>query len=86
MESMDDPLLARDLDSETRKVLQGTVRPAVFESVDTNGFFFCNAVVFYSNAVFIASYAVQPSGMVEMRDDEPIAADLPLRLHAPITL
>jgi hypothetical protein len=44
----------------------------------------CNAVVYYSNALFIATFAVQPGGMIEMLNDEPIAADLPVKVDAPV--
>jgi hypothetical protein len=44
----------------------------------------CDAVVYYSNALFIANFAVQPSGMIEMLNDEPIAADLPVKVDAPV--
>ena len=47
--------------------------------------YLCDAVVFYSNALFIANFAVQPTGMIEMLDDEPIAADLPVRVEQPVS-
>jgi len=40
--------------------------------------------VYYSNALFEAQYLIQPSGMVEMLDDEPVAADLPGAVAQPI--
>ena len=43
-----------------------------------------NAVVFYSNALFYADFAVQPTGMIEMLDDEPISADLPTKVDCPV--
>ena len=46
--------------------------------------FLCDAVIYYSNAIFLANFAVEPGGMVRMLDDEPIAADLPAKIHAPI--
>jgi hypothetical protein len=50
-----------------------------------NGHYLCEAVVFYSNALFIANFAVQPSGMIEMIDDQPIAGDLPVRIEVPVS-
>ncbi|NJL27641.1 MAG: hypothetical protein HC897_06935 [Thermoanaerobaculia bacterium] len=79
-ETLDDPLLPRHMDAATKSVIEGTVRPASFEGLNKEGFFLCEAVVYYSNALFIASLTVQPSGMVNMLDDEPIAADLPYRV------
>ena len=84
-ESMDDPNMPTDMDETTRSVVEGTIRPATFEGVNEQGHFLCDAVVFYSNALFIANFAVQPTGMIEMLDDEPIAADLPTRVETPVS-
>jgi len=83
-ESVDDPVLPQEVDRKTRAVFEGTLRPATYEGRDGQGRFLCDAVVFYADALFFANFAVQPTGMTEMIDDEPIAADLPARIHAPI--
>lgn len=83
-ESMDDPNMPANMDDTTRSVIEGTIREASFEGVNEQGHFLCDAVVFYSNALFIANFAVQPTGMIEMLDDEPIAADLPAKIEVPI--
>ncbi len=84
-ESMDDPYIPQNMDPKTKAVIEGTVRAATYEGKNDQGHFLCDAVVFYSNALFIANFAVQPSGMIEMLDDEPIAADLPVKVDAPVT-
>lgn len=84
VESIDDPDLPKDLDAQTRAVVDGTVRPASYEGRNDQGHFLCEGVVFYSNALFIAHFAVQPGGMIEMLDDDPIADNLPVRVDAPI--
>ena len=84
-ETMDDPNMPTEMDDTTRSVVEGTVRPATFEGMNDQGHFLCDAVVFYSNALFIANFAVQPTGMIEMLDDEPIAADLPTRVEQPVS-
>lgn len=84
-ESMDDPNMPADMDDTTRSVIEGTIRPATFEGMNEQGHFLCDAVVFYSNALFIANFAVQPTGMIEMLDDEPIAADLPTKVDTPVS-
>ncbi len=84
-ESMDDPNMPTDMDDTTRSVVEGTVRGATFEGMNDQGHFLCDAVVFYSNALFIANFAVQPTGMIEMLDDEPIAADLPTKVDQPVS-
>ncbi len=84
-ETMEDPNIPTEMDDTTRSVVEGTVRPATFEGVNEQGHFLCDAVVFYSNALVIANFAIQPSGMIEMLDDEPIAADLPARVDCPVS-
>lgn len=84
-ESMDDPNIPKDMDEATRSVVEGVVREASYEGTNEQGYYLCNAVVFYSNALFYADFAVQPSGMIEMLDDEPIASDLPVRVKVPVS-
>ena len=84
-ESMADPKMPTEMDDTTRSVIEGTVREATFEGVNEQGHYLCDAVVFYSNALFIANFAVQPTGMIEMLDDEPIAADLPTKVDQPVS-
>ncbi|MCF8495339.1 MAG: hypothetical protein K9G62_01585 [Alphaproteobacteria bacterium] len=83
-ESMDDPNLPARMDDTARAVIESTLRPASYEGNNEQGHRLCSAVVFYSNALFIANFAVQPTGMIEMLDDEPIAADLSARVELPI--
>jgi len=84
-ESMNDPNMPVLMDDTTRSVIEGTIRAASFEGMNDKGHYLCDAVVFYSNALFIANFAVQPTGMIEMLDDEPIAADLPVRVEVPVS-
>lgn len=84
VEGMDNEDLPQNMDEKTSTVLSGTVRPADYEGQNEQGFFLCSGIVFYSNALFLANFAVQPSGMIEMLDDDPIAADLPTKIDAPI--
>lgn len=81
---MDDPYIPQAPDEKTRAVIEGTVREASYEGRNEQGHFLCDAVVYYSNALFIANFAVQPTGMIEMLSDEPIAADLPVKVDAPV--
>lgn len=82
VERLDDPMIPNH--PVIHQIVSGTMRPAVFEGINAQGFFLCNAVVYYSNALFLANFAVQPNGMIEMLEDEPIAADLPMKIDAPI--
>lgn len=83
-ETLDDPYIPKQVDERTKSVIEGTIRAASYDGKNEQGFFMCDAVVFYSNALFIANFAVQPGGMIEMVDDEPIAADLSVKVNAPV--
>lgn len=83
-EDIDDPAMPKGLDAQTQKVIEGTLRPATYEGKNEQGHFLCDAIVFYSNALFIANFAVEPTGMIQMLDDDPVAADLPTHVNMPI--
>jgi hypothetical protein len=83
-EQIDQPYMPKNMDAQTQAVIAGTLRDASFEGMDANGNYMCDAVVFYSNALFIANFQIQPGGFIEMLDDETLAADLPVRVDAPI--
>ena len=84
-ESMDDSNMPTDMDDTTRSVIEGTVRGATFAGGNGQGHCLCDAVAFYPNALFIANFAGPPTGMIEMMDDEPIAADLPVKIDCPVS-
>ncbi|MBI4030971.1 MAG: hypothetical protein HY370_04790 [Proteobacteria bacterium] len=84
-EDMENPYLPKNMDDQTRTAIENTIRPASYEGKNEQGFFLCDGVVFYSNALFIANFAVQPTGMIEMLDDDPIATNLTAKVDAPIT-
>jgi hypothetical protein len=83
-EDMSNPYIPADMDEKTRTVFTGTLRPATYEGKNEQGYYLCDGIVFYSNALFIANFAVQPTGMIEMLDDDPVAVDLPIKVDAPI--
>ena len=83
-ETMDDPAMPKDLDETTSKAIEGVLRPATYEGRNAEGHYMCDAIVFYSNALFLANFAIQPSGMIEMLEDDPLVTDLPVRVHSPI--
>lgn len=84
-QSMEDTYVPKNLDDKVRMVFEGTLRPASYEGKDDEGNFLVDAVVFYSNAIFITNFKIMLSGMVLMLDDQPIAADLPVKLDAPVS-
>lgn len=86
VEEMDNAHLPKDqLDEASLKVIEGVLRPATYEGKNEEGFYLCDAIVYYSNALFIANFAVQPTGMIEMLDDDPVAADLPAKVDSPVS-
>ncbi len=83
-ENLEDQNMPKHMDDKTRSVIENVIRPASYEGRNEQGHYLCDAVVYYSNALFIANFAVQPSGMIEMLDDEPIASDLTSKVDCPI--
>lgn len=73
-----------NMDDSTRSVVANTIRPASYEGRNDKDHYMCDGVVFYDNAMFIATFSVHPTGMIEMLSDEAIALDLPVRVDCPI--
>ncbi len=84
VETIDHPALDKDkLTDDTRKVIEDALRPAAFEGTTAEGAFEASAMVLYGNALFSARFSMTENGMIEMIDDEPVAADLPVRKVKP---
>jgi hypothetical protein len=80
VENIDHPALDHSkLDPSTRKVIEGALRPTSFEGKTEEGNFEASAMVLYGNALFSARFSISENGMIEMIDDEPVAADLPVK-------
>ena len=71
------------MDEGTRKTIEGAILPASFEGKTEDGTYEASAMVLYGNALFSARFSISENGMIEMIDDEPIAADLPVRKIKP---
>ena len=71
------------LDPNTKKVIEGAIRPAAFEGRSAEGAYEASAMVLYGNALFSARFSMTENGMIEMIDDEPVAADLPVKKIKP---
>lgn len=74
-----------NMDEGTQKAVEGVMRPASYEGKNADGHFLCDAIVFYSNALFLSNFAIQPSGMIEMMEDDPLVTDLPVRVDQPVS-
>jgi hypothetical protein len=79
VENIDHPALDKSkLDDAKRKVIEDAIRPAAFEGTTPAGALEASAMVLYGNAIFSARFSMTANGMIEMIDDEPVAADLPV--------
>jgi hypothetical protein len=83
-ETMETYGLPEGLDDTTKKAIEGVLRPASYEGKNPDGHFLCDAIVYYSNALFLSNFAIQPSGMIEMMEDDPLLTDLPVRVDKPV--
>lgn len=85
-ESIDQEEIPHDLARAEQTVIANACHPAWLSCLAAvPGTFFASALVYYSNAVFGADFKVLETGVVEMLDDEPVAANLSQRIHRPVT-
>lgn len=84
LEATDDPFFKRIEDQEGKSEIKPHIRTINYKEKDDDGHDVFEALVFYSNALFIAQFSIQSSGMIEMLTDTPIVADLPIKIEAPI--
>lgn len=84
VENIDHPALDKArLEDSKRKVIEDAIRPAAFEGKTPEGAYEASAMVLYGNALFSARFSMTENGMIEMIDDDPVAADLPVRKIKP---
>ncbi len=84
MEHADDPLIPSG-DLGLSSIVTGTARPINYNGCNEEGHYLFDAVLYYANAIFRANIAVQPSGMIEMIDDKPLAGDLSMKIDCPLS-
>lgn len=84
-ETMDTYGLPENMDETTSKAVAGVLRPASYEGKNEDGHYLCDAIVFYANALFLANFAIQQTGMIEMLEDDPLVQDLPMMVDVPVT-
>lgn len=84
VENIDHPAIDKArLEDSKRKVIEDAIRPAAFEGKTPEGAYEASAMVLYGNALFSARFSMTENGMIEMIDDDPVAADLPVRKIKP---
>ncbi len=76
LESLDQPDIISVNNESVQDALATHAYPARFNKINEKGHFVAGAVIWYSNAIFAAHFEIHKTGMIEMNDDEPIAADL----------
>jgi hypothetical protein len=74
-----------EMDETTKKAVSGVLRDATYEGKDDDGHYLCDAIVFYSNALFLSNFRIQQSGMIEMLEDDPLIQNLDVRVDMPVT-
>ncbi|MDR4517356.1 MAG: hypothetical protein MRK00_08215 [Nitrosomonas sp.] len=80
---MNDAMFEASMSPADRKLLLAAAHPAwVIDK--TEGGFEAVARVFYSNALFGAYFFIKSTGMIEMRDDFPLMADLSGAIDMPL--
>lgn len=72
--------------ADKRNEVDMVYRPPRVWGRDKKGNWLISALVYYADAVFVADFSVQPSGMIEMLDDSLVAADLSARVDAPLDI
>lgn len=82
VESMTDTYVPKD--SGIGNTIGKHVHPIRLLKVNADGSFELDAVVYYSNALFSANFKIMKSGMMEMLDDTPLAANLSAKVDAPL--
>ena len=66
-----------------KQTLENAILPATYEGKTEKGVHETTGMILYGNALFSARFAITDNGMIEMIDDEPIAADLPVKKIKP---
>ena len=84
VEDIDDKNLPDRISDQTRDAIEKAIRVASIEGKNDDDHWLCDAVVYYSNALFLANFSVHPTGMIEMTEDDPIETDLPDKINVPI--
>ncbi len=79
IEDIDDKAFNHGEMNDTIKgIIEGSVLPTSYEGRNDNGELQTNGIVLYGDALFSARFSVSENGMIEMVDDDPIAADIPV--------
>lgn len=84
LERANDLALSPTLGQASRDAIAGSIRPATLVGYNSRGHFMIDAVVAYSNTIFAVKFAIHSTGVIEMLEDEPLAANLDKLIDAPL--
>ena len=73
------------MDDSMRTVLEGSILPVAYEGKNEKDELQMTGMVLYGDALFSARFSITSNGLIEMTDDEPISADLPVTGKRPAT-
>ncbi|MEQ5768100.1 ankyrin repeat domain-containing protein [Halomonas sp. H33-56] len=82
VDSLEDPLLP--VHPDIQAIVAGSCHAPRQDPADDEDVYRYLATLYYADAFFLARFMLSDSGNIEMLDDEPIAAGLPERIHAPL--
>lgn len=86
--SAEDAILPRDLDRD--RIATFIREPVILKQEpspedETKVSFHIEVLVYYADALFLSNFAVRPTGMVDMLEDEPLVAELEAFIEMPMT-
>lgn len=86
-ESLHQAEIPSALTEAERDELLKVLRPACFIGYDEEkAEFVATASIYYSNAIFIADFSIQHTGMIMMMNDQPVLADLSAKVSKPLVI
>ncbi len=68
----------KKMDFLALKSIKDSCKTLKLVKISYNGFFELEGTVLYGNALFAVVFAVTPNGLIEMIDDEPLVAEIPV--------
>ncbi|WP_084506409.1 type IV secretory system conjugative DNA transfer family protein [Geminicoccus roseus] len=83
-EYMDDAFLPNNFEKNYYDAVKSYIHPAKLTRINTDSSFDADVTMMYSNAFFKAQMRILHTGMVEMVNDEPVVADMNVKIDAPI--
>ncbi|MEP0263501.1 ankyrin repeat domain-containing protein [Dokdonia sp.] len=82
LDDLNDPFLPEN--ENVNKIISNLIYEKVISEKDVNNEYATKVLIYYSSALFEAQFKIHESGVVSMVDDEPVAADLPVKIEQPI--